>query len=664
MKFKRIFFVTLFVLFHQYTQAQNPRRWDTRIDSLQSILDESAVDSVKIQTSKELIEVLINKAWTNTNTGQFALAYESFGKAFEFWQNSAMRILFTNDDKNAELTKFYWSTLSNLNFNYGHLMGVTGNTEERLFYYQKAYQISKVRDDVMNSIYALSGMAFVHLNNNEIDSARIKIGKSMSYAPELYNYEGYSELSFIDGSIKLEAKEFESASKAFMKGIKYAKDQNYVVGIAANNLGLSKAYRQLNSEDSSYFYGNQAIRVFRRIKEIQMFDIDIASAHENLYEHFQYFNQPDSAFKYLVLAHLERGVLTKRKLTNLAEFQKKLLNQERLLSELEKENLAIQSKYKNYFFLAILVVFLVIGAILLRGYHQKRKANLLLANQKDEVQATLNQLKATQAQLVQQEKLASLGQLTAGIAHEIQNPLNFVNNFSEVSAELVEEIKEARTKSQETRPKTTEDEIEDEILEDIKQNLEKITLHGKRADAIVKGMLEHSRSNKGKKAPTDLNALADEFLRLSHQSFLAKNPDFKCDIKTNLAPDLPQVSVIPQDIGKVLLNLLNNAFYACGERSNKDLSGFENLTGLNPLVTVSTKNLGDSIEISVQDNGPGIPDSIKEKIFQPFFTTKPTGSGTGLGLSLSYDIVKAHGGELKVESVEGKGSEFSIFLLI
>ena len=262
-----------------------------------------------------------------------------------------------------------------------------------------------------------------------------------------------------------------------------------------------------------------------------------------------------------------------------------------------------------------------------------------------ELRQSIADLQSTQKQLIQSEKMASLGELTAGIAHEIQNPLNFVNNFSEVSAELMEELKGERSKVKGERDEA----VEEEIIGDVIQNLEKITLHGKRADAIVKGMLEHSKRGSGRKEPTDLNALADDFLRMTYQSFLAKDPNFKVELQTNLEPNLPKISVIPQDIGKVLLNLYSNAFYA--------VSSVEN-----PVVTVSTTPIDGSrgVKISVKDNGNGIPDAIKDKIFQPFFTTKPTGSGTGLGLSLSYDIVKAHGGELKVETREGEGSTFII----
>jgi signal transduction histidine kinase len=284
-----------------------------------------------------------------------------------------------------------------------------------------------------------------------------------------------------------------------------------------------------------------------------------------------------------------------------------------------------------------------------------------LEKAKESIETALMELKSTQAQLIQSEKMASLGELTAGIAHEIQNPLNFVNNFSEVSAELVEEIRETRSERQALRQSsgteiTTEEQLEDEILEDIKQNLEKIKHHGKRADAIVKGMLEHSRSSSGEKVLTDFNALADEYLRLSYNGMRAKDKSFNAEFHTDFDLTLPKVNVVAQDIGRVLLNLINNAFFAVNERKKNGEAGYK------PTVSVSTKRLDGKVLISVKDNGSGIPSGIKDKIFQPFFTTKPTGQGTGLGLSLSYDIVKAHGGELKVESEEGSGTEFIIQL--
>ncbi|MCP9770749.1 GHKL domain-containing protein [Lacihabitans sp. LS3-19] len=285
---------------------------------------------------------------------------------------------------------------------------------------------------------------------------------------------------------------------------------------------------------------------------------------------------------------------------------------------------------------------------------KERTAEILA--QKEELEATVEELKATQNQLVQQEKLASLGELTAGIAHEIQNPLNFVNNFSELNVELVSELAEALK----TKSILTTGSIEEELLQDLSQNMEKINFHGKRASSIVKGMLQHSRTSTGQKEPTDINDLADEFLRLSYHGLRAKDKTFNSDFKTDFDADLPKIEAVPQDIGRVFLNLINNAFYACNERSK---TAKENNESYKPLVTVSTKKLGKTIEISIKDNGSGISEENKAKIFQPFFTTKPTGKGTGLGLSLAYDIVtKGHGGTLAVESEVGVGTTFKINL--
>jgi len=293
---------------------------------------------------------------------------------------------------------------------------------------------------------------------------------------------------------------------------------------------------------------------------------------------------------------------------------------------------------------------------------QEQEKQQLLASQNEtlekqvekrtvELSNSLNDLKSTQAQLIQSEKMASLGELTAGIAHEIQNPLNFVNNFSEVSTELIDEMKEELSKGNYDDAK--------EIADDVKQNLEKINHHGKRADAIVKGMLQHSRSSSGQKQPTDINKLADEYLRLAYHGLRAKDKSFNATMKTDFDETIGNINIIPQDIGRVILNLITNAFYAVDEKKK---SGIDER--YEPTVLVSTKKSGDKILITVKDNGNGIPQKIVDKIFQPFFTTKPTGQGTGLGLSLSYDIVKAHGGEIKVETKEGEGTTFTIQLPI
>ena len=267
----------------------------------------------------------------------------------------------------------------------------------------------------------------------------------------------------------------------------------------------------------------------------------------------------------------------------------------------------------------------------------------------DELNKTLKDLKAAQSQLIQSEKMASLGELTAGIAHEIQNPLNFVNNFSEINSELIDEVGQEIDNGNINEVKI--------LLHDIKENEEKINHHGKRADAIVKGMLQHSRSSSAVKEPTNINALCDEYLRLSYHGLRAKDKSFNATIKTDFDKSIGNINIIPQDIGRVILNLLTNAFYAVEERKKSGVENFE------PSVFIITKKIGENVEIKVTDNGKGIPKAVLDKIFQPFFTTKPTGQGTGLGLSLSYDIVtKGHGGELKVETKESEGTNFIVSL--
>jgi signal transduction histidine kinase len=317
--------------------------------------------------------------------------------------------------------------------------------------------------------------------------------------------------------------------------------------------------------------------------------------------------------------------------------------------------------------------------VLAREKEKNREKELAHAR---EIEKAYEELKATQTQLVHSEKMASLGELTAGIAHEIQNPLNFVNNFSEVSEELVDEMNEELENGNLKEAKA--------ISQDLKDNLSKIKHHGRRADSIVKGMLEHSRGNSSEKKPTNLNALADEFLRLSYHGLRAKDKSFSADFEADLDPNIPRVNVVSQDLGRVFLNLINNAFYACAERSRSTCAersrnteaersreepanvasngSQEELDPYKPKVTIKSRlvDLGDSggVEYCIKDNGGGIPKSIINKIFQPFFTTKPTGSGTGLGLSLSYDIIKAHGGDLRVKSQEGEGTEMIVFLPI
>ena len=290
-----------------------------------------------------------------------------------------------------------------------------------------------------------------------------------------------------------------------------------------------------------------------------------------------------------------------------------------------------------------------LSVMLQESIEDLQKKSLVIEDANKALTQTLEELKATQAQLIQSEKMASLGELTAGIAHEIQNPLNFVNNFSEVSNELLDEMTEQLEKGNANEAKA--------IANEVKMSLEKINLHGKRADGIVKSMLQHSRTSNNKKEPTDINVLADEYLRLAYHGLRAKDKSFNAALKTDYDENIGLLKVISQDIGRVILNLITNAFYAVMEKKKLHQQGYE------PTVTVSTKKIDNRIMVNVKDNGTGIPQKALDKIFQPFFTTKPTGQGTGLGLSLSYDIVtKGHGGELKVETKEGEYTAFSVIL--
>jgi len=335
-------------------------------------------------------------------------------------------------------------------------------------------------------------------------------------------------------------------------------------------------------------------------------------------------------------------------------FKVKAINAAGLAAEKDIAVIISSPWWETWWFrvLSVIAMVIVIYSII-RERSRKLKAENVRLEQKvtertQQLQQSINDLKSTQAQLIQSEKMASLGELTAGIAHEIQNPLNFVNNFSEVNKELIDEMQKEMEKGNFEEVRT--------ISNNIKGNEEKIISHGKRADAIVKSMLQHSRSSTGKKELTDINALADEYLRLTYYGLRAKDKSFNAQFDTELDTSIGKINIVPQEIGRVLLNLINNAFYAVNEKAKLGAPNYE------PRVIVSTKKLDGKVETRIADNGNGIPKNIVDKVFQPFFTTKTTGQGTGLGLSLAYDIIKAHGGEIKVETTEGEGSRFIMHL--
>ncbi len=410
-------------------------------------------------------------------------------------------------------------------------------------------------------------------------------------------------------------------------------------------LSTANLYHKYKQQDSAEYYAQKALETAAAGK----FEQDVLNAGKVLYTFYDEAHNLPRAYKYLKIATAAKDSLySQDKVKQLLslDFDEKERQQELQTAQKEAQAEA-ENRLRTYILSGGLGVLLLLALIFWRNSKQRQKANKLLHRQKSDIEKAMSQLKLTQNQLIQSEKMASLGELTAGIAHEIQNPLNFVNNFSEVNKELLVEMKEEIDKGdlEEIRA----------IANDLIENEEKINHHGKRADFIVKGMLQHSRTSTGEKQLTDINILADEFLKLSYHGFRAKDKSFNSEIITHFDENLPKVNVAQQDIGRVLLNLFNNAFYAVNQK--KKTAGAE----YKPEVTVSTSTEKNNLIIAVKDNGNGIPQNIVDKIYQPFFTTKPTGEGTGLGLSLSYDIVvKGHGGNITVDTKEGEGSEFTI----
>ncbi|MBK7110013.1 MAG: GHKL domain-containing protein [Bacteroidetes bacterium] len=401
--------------------------------------------------------------------------------------------------------------------------------------------------------------------------------------------------------------------------------------------------------DSALYYAKKALEDDNRFGGLDR----VSQAYNTLYLLYKEQENKDSMFTYLRLSKTLDDSLNRVEKEKIYAYQNIGFNEQIKIKDQENERIEKENTIRIYVLLIGIGVFMLIAFLLYRNNRNRKKATELLQKQKTEIEVqkknveiTLSELKSAQSQLIQSEKMASLGELTAGIAHEIQNPLNFVNNFSEVNSELIDELK--------TELAIGNKQQAIELADDIKANEQKINHHGKRADAIVKGMLQHSRSSTGKKELTDINSLCDEYLRLSYHGLRAKDKTFNATMKTDFDQTLEKINIIPQDIGRVILNALTNAFYAVSEKKKQLGDGYE------PTVLINTRKVNKHIEIHVNDNGNGIPQKVLDKIFQPFFTTKPTGQGTGLGLSLSYDIVKAHGGELKVETKEGEGSTFII----
>ena len=523
--------------------------------------------------------------------------------------------------------------LGSINQHLGILYFFTGDFKKALEYYSECIRINEtIRDDAFMSLVKLNiGESYRALG--KLDSAKLAFNEALRLC-EASGYEKFKSLLFYGiGDVCVKERNFTEAKKYFNLSVQTSFQQQSLDFLGMGHLALSDAALSTGNVDSSFFYAKKTLETYVTINDT----IGLTNSYSALSSSFAALNQTDSAYYYLNKSTTLKAALNKEGRVKI--FQAIGFNEQIKLQALEAEKMRTQSRTTTYSLVAGIGFLLLLSSIFYRNNKQQKKA-------KANIEKAYTELKSTQSLLIQSEKMASLGELTAGIAHEIQNPLNFVNNFSEVSNDLLNELNEEIQKGNFAEVKA--------ITDDVRKNLEKILHHGKRADGIVKGMLQHSRSSAGVKEPTDINALTDEYLRLAFHGFRAKDKAFNVITKTDFDERVGKVAIVPQDIGRVVLNLISNAFYAVSERKIQSAAKYE------PTVTLTTKRQDNHVLISIKDNGNGIPQKILDKIFQPFFTTKPTGQGTGLGLSLSYDIVKAHGGELGVKTTEGEGSEFTI----
>jgi len=505
-------------------------------------------------------------------------------------------------------------------------------------------QSNSIRRKLTNSpavVFAHTNTGIAYIFLNKPDSALYYLQLANSLNNDIRHPQLQSLINKSIGQVYVNIGKMDSALYFSYIALNNSIASNESINIGSIYQQIAEVYETKGKYDSALYYASKAFSDAQRtsqkskLLESSSLLVRIYRTHRNL----------DSAFFYEDIASVIKDSLYGTE--KLKGLQLLMLDEQKKQQEKQQEQERYKNKTKMIALWSAVAVFIVIVALLYRNNRIKQKTNKVLV-------MTLSDLKSAQSQLIQSEKMASLGELTAGIAHEIQNPLNFVNNFSEVNKELIGEMKVEIEKGNYDEVKT--------IAKDIEDNEEKINHHGKRADAIVKGMLQHSRSNSGVKEPTNINALCDEYLRLSYHGLRAKDKSFNATMKTDFDASIGNINIIPQDIGRVILNLLTNAFYAVDEKMKQNIPGFEPTVIIRTTQNPLSGGRGAEVVISVSDNGNGIPQKVLDKIFQPFFTTKPSGQGTGLGLSLSYDIVKAHGGELKVETKEGQGTEFIISL--
>ncbi len=534
----------------------------------------------------------------------------------------------------------FWIPMSYSLNNIGLIYFETEDYENALNYLNLSLDQRRKSGDKWGEAGSLDNIGVCYLKTRQYERAIDFCAQSLNISASVGDQKGQGNSLFHLGNIYEQSAQYDKALDHYEQALQIRSHVSDKRGEAEITLFLAELYakEKFSGYDIDKAIGlmNSALLLGNEVKANDL----LSKIHYGFYTICKKNSHYEDG-----LAHLEKYITTEKEI-HTAAVNKKILNLEISHGVEKSRQEAEMYKLRNI--------------ELANLYEEIKKQKEETEVQKKNAEEALIELKATQAQLIQSEKMASLGELTAGIAHEIQNPLNFVNNFSEINNELIEELKSQKSNPDSYLEKNDEN---DEILNDIFQNNEKISFHGKRADAIVKGMLQHSRISSGQKELTDINALTDEYLRLAYHGLRAKDKSFNATLKTDFDEGIGNINIVSQDIGRAILNLITNAFYAVNERQKREGVGYE------PTVAISTVSIqpplgGRSVQVKVTDNGGGIPQKILDKIFQPFFTTKPTGQGTGLGLSLAYDIIKAHGGEIKVKTKEEEGSEFIIRLPI
>ncbi|MGY3054318.1 two-component system NtrC family sensor kinase [Pedobacter sp. UYEF25] len=584
-------------------------------------------------------DILGNIAIIYLNRGNYTVALEKFYQSLHLAEKRGDKFLIR-------------STLNNI----GTIQFYQGKMSDAEAAFLKTLKISKELADTQNIVLSYNNIGEVNIEQGQIQKAikNLAIAYTLSAQKNMPDMKASISNTLGDAYYRIDS--LQSAATYFNSALKTAQKTDNARAIAKAEIGLAK----LNNKNKQYmralYFGLDAIKRAENMGQVQL-QRDAMAVVADIYE--QIGDDKNALFyfkRYKRFADSLVNISNERISANLKADYEIAKKEEIFKSKTSQQRWWIFSALAGLFSALIIIIQIYRNKKKLgETYRQLQEKTGIIEAQKIEVENTLAELKTTQKQLVQNEKMASLGELTAGIAHEIQNPLNFVNNFSELSNELIDEMIGQLDKGNSVEVKA--------IAKDIKQNLERINNHGKRADAIVRAMLQHSRTSSGAKEPTNINALCDEYLRLSYHGLRAKDKSFNAELKTDFDNSIGKISIVPQDIGRVILNLLTNAFYAVNEKRLH----VETDNHYQPMVSVSTKAVKLpsgrlEVTIGVADNGNGIPERIVEKIFQPFFTTKPTGKGTGLGLSLSYDIVHAHGGKIKVETKDKIGTNFIITL--